>query len=203
MRSSQPPRGATWLLERFAPNNDALTGDLAEEYRSGRSSGWYWKEVLSAIVIGFISDIRAHKLLTVRALAIGWATIYVLFRTEGLLTGKYLGFLFSHGIRYDAWWRHYYFYPIILVPLICPWASGWVVARCHRRHERAMVLVYLLSLELWFLPNAFRLTVDTFGDRRFLPFLVEWLVNAALTAVLVLFGGLTGVSRKENTPELT
>jgi len=203
MRSSRPPRAATWLLEKFARKNDALTGDLTEEYLRGRSSGWYWKEVLSAIAVGFISDIRDHKLLALRAIAIGWATIYVLFWVEGLLQRGYLGFLFSHGIRFDVWWRHYYFYPVMLVPLICPWASGWVVARCHRGYQQAMVFVYLLSLELWFLPNGFRLTVDALEDRRFLPYLVEWLIYAVLTVVLVLLGGLTNTSRKVIAPELT
>ena len=193
MRSSQPPRGATWLLEKFAPKNDALTGDLAEEYCRGRSSGWYWKQVLSAIAVGFISDIRTHKLLALRAIALGHATIYLLFRwVEGPLTGAYFRFLFSHGLRRSsAWWQHLSFYPPTFAPLICLAVSGWLVARCHRPYKQAMVLVYLLSLELLFLPDGFRLAVDAIGDRRFLPSFVEWFIfQGVLTAVAVLFGGL-------------
>jgi hypothetical protein len=51
MKSSQPPAVATWLLLHFASkrNRDALAGDLIEEYRTGRSESWYWRQVLIAI----------------------------------------------------------------------------------------------------------------------------------------------------------
>ena len=47
-----PPRLATWLLSRFGPANDALLGDLLEEYRAGRSARWYWRQVMMAMLVG-------------------------------------------------------------------------------------------------------------------------------------------------------
>ena len=51
--SPQPPRLATWLLEQFSPvlKNAPLAGDLIEAFKRGRSSGWYWRQVLWAILI--------------------------------------------------------------------------------------------------------------------------------------------------------
>jgi hypothetical protein len=51
VKSSDPPRLAVWLLEEFGPevNREALTGDLNEAMAQGRSSAWYWRQVLAAI----------------------------------------------------------------------------------------------------------------------------------------------------------
>ena len=47
MTVKQPPAFATWLLKRAARGNEALVGDLLEEYRQGRSAVWYWRQVLT------------------------------------------------------------------------------------------------------------------------------------------------------------
>ena len=54
MRKAAPPLVAAWLLEHLTigPRNEALTGDLLEEFRSGRSARWYWRQVLGAIIFG-------------------------------------------------------------------------------------------------------------------------------------------------------
>jgi len=200
---SRPPRGAMWLLQRFGPENEALTGDLFEEYRRGRSRRWFWKQVLSAVSRGFIADVLAHKLLAVRALVVGWATALILFQyVVGPLGRAYLRTLFYHGIRADALWRHFSFYPLLLIPYLCLFASGWAVALCHRRHELAMVLAYLLSLEIYFLPEAYRLVVDSFGDRRFLPYLAQLIFNGAISAVAVLLGGMLASFREAKRTEI-
>lgn len=51
MNSAKPPRLAAWLLQEFGPelNHEALTGDLNEAFQQGRSSGWYWRQVLAAV----------------------------------------------------------------------------------------------------------------------------------------------------------
>lgn len=53
MRQSGPPRAATWMLRHLVPGerNDALAGDLLEEFRAGRSAAWYWRQVLACIAI--------------------------------------------------------------------------------------------------------------------------------------------------------
>ena len=44
-------RLALALLDRFAPGNEPLAGDLLEESERGRSSLWLWRQVLAAIII--------------------------------------------------------------------------------------------------------------------------------------------------------
>jgi hypothetical protein len=58
MKPSRRSLLAAKLLERFlsGPHGDALAGDLLEQYRQGRSTAWYWRQVLSAIVVSLASD---------------------------------------------------------------------------------------------------------------------------------------------------
>jgi len=44
MTPQRPPRLASTLL-RWIAANDPLVGDLNEEFRSGRSRGWYWLQL--------------------------------------------------------------------------------------------------------------------------------------------------------------
>ncbi len=48
MSRTGPPPLATWMLEHltFGCRKEELAGDLCEEFRSGRSEGWYWRQVL-------------------------------------------------------------------------------------------------------------------------------------------------------------
>ena len=51
MNSAKPPRLAAWILEHFGPklNQEVLAGDLNEAMAQGRSSAWYWRQVLAAV----------------------------------------------------------------------------------------------------------------------------------------------------------
>ena len=58
MKHAEPPIVATRLLEILAsgPHDDALAGDLVEQYQQGRSAAWYWRQVLSAILVCLAKD---------------------------------------------------------------------------------------------------------------------------------------------------
>jgi hypothetical protein len=59
MKSSHPPSLATWLLEHLVRReDDALAGDLMEEFNRGRSARWYWYQVLVAILVSFSEELR-------------------------------------------------------------------------------------------------------------------------------------------------
>jgi hypothetical protein len=93
----EPPRIARWLLTHFgcSPNNDAVIGDLDERYQQNRSGLWYWQQMLVALVTGFTTEVRRHKRLVFRAVAIGWvcSALYMLavisaFNNVGALMGS-------------------------------------------------------------------------------------------------------------------
>jgi len=58
---SNPPIQAVWLLRNACPgDNEALTGDLIETFREGRSRGWFWKQTLIAIVVALLGAAWRH-----------------------------------------------------------------------------------------------------------------------------------------------
>jgi preprotein translocase subunit SecY len=56
MTDMRPPGLATWLLKHAARGNDALVGDLFEEHRRRCSNVWYWRQVLTAVVVNLSSE---------------------------------------------------------------------------------------------------------------------------------------------------
>ena len=73
------------MLKRFGsgPDNAALLGDLAEQYAEKNSAWWYWRQTLGGIVVTTFKDIRNHKLLTLRALTVGWLVFWLLLKGLG------------------------------------------------------------------------------------------------------------------------
>ena len=70
MRRTEPPSMATWLLEHGMPGarDDALIGDLLEEFASGRrSTNWYWRQVLSACGVAWLECVRERITLLIFA----------------------------------------------------------------------------------------------------------------------------------------
>jgi hypothetical protein len=66
----EPPRMAAWLLKQFASpyQRESLVADLLEMYRAGRSRGWYWRQVITALILA-----RARALRSVPRTALGTA----------------------------------------------------------------------------------------------------------------------------------
>lgn len=52
-----------FLLEHLASpyHRESLSGDLIEQYQSGRSMWWFWRQVLSAILAARMRDIAANN----------------------------------------------------------------------------------------------------------------------------------------------
>jgi hypothetical protein len=194
----RPPVLATWLLELFANHNPALVGDLLEEYQTGRSALWFWRQVLTAILVCF-NSIRAHKWLALRALVIGWIFL------EG---ASLLAFLFAHhllmrlletGIATRQVLFNWLF-PVStsLLMFIISLSAGWLVARTHRPHSIPMVLLLLASVLLSMVPTLpwfFRLLKDTFENSRYIPSFVFLVSRYALSIMSMLIGGVLGSSR--------
>src|SRR5438105_6318689 len=139
MTPTEPPKIARWLLAQFgcSSNNATVIGDLDEHYRNGRSATWYYRQVAIAIVVSFVSEVRSHKWLTLRALVTGWG-VFVVSRYGFDMTRR---LLFALAI-WSRLWRHNW---IITVPpeaVLSGILAGWLVARLHRQNQKAMVLAY-------------------------------------------------------------
>jgi hypothetical protein len=136
MRSDHPPTIAKWLLRHFgsSPNNESVIGDLDERYRHGRSYFWYWRQAFHAIVASFFNEVWGHKLLAIRALLIGWIIKVMWLSVFKSTYGRPPWRLFNEGIDTSLL--------IGLIGVLTLMGSGWIIARTHPAHYRAMVLLF-------------------------------------------------------------
>jgi hypothetical protein len=104
MRRIEPPATATWLLEHFTlgDRNEALAGDLLEEFRNGRTAGWYWSQVLVSVVLSWFRGSVAHA--SVPAFAALWSVVAPSW------------FVFTYKIQNDS---------TVLNGLLCKLAFPW------------------------------------------------------------------------------
>jgi hypothetical protein len=96
---------ATWMLEHvtFGSPNESLSGDLLEEFQSGRTTGWYWRQALTAIAITLSSKSRAYVLPLV--FSAGWSIVYpalLLSITRSRLAQTILGRMAAHDWPYSS-----------------------------------------------------------------------------------------------------
>ena len=145
----QPPSLATWMLSRLVSGNnrETLIGDLVERYQRGRSSAWYWRQVLMAVLLSAYHDIRSHKLLALRAIVVGYVVSEAFMYSTGALVSRFVA-----GDKAL----------LILLPLCggCSAAGGWVVSRSH---PRSMVVAYVAF--------CWAASVCTFAVYGWLPFM--------------------------------
>jgi len=148
MSASRPPRVASWLLQHLAssPQRESLIGDLIEQYQNGRSTAWYWRQVLAAILVGAIKDVRANKLIAIRAVAIGWLLFILFSFPVNWLSGVVIHSRVTSWLA--AFWWSSHLTGTVLAYVACA-VSGWIVARLHQAHSVAMVLLYGASVLLF------------------------------------------------------
>jgi hypothetical protein len=198
MRSSLPPKVANWLLERFDVD-EALIGDLAEEYGRDHSRAWFWRQTVVAVIKKGAVDVRSHKLLAVRAVVIGWMVASLVgWTTKQFVIPLLQG---SWSWRSEVWLDAQLGFPIIPLPFLMTTAigavvTGWVVARSHRPQAMSMLLIYMASLLLFQVGgfvNSFERGLRSFGGVYGLAF------NSVFPFIVVpaclMLGGLLGAQR--------
>jgi hypothetical protein len=208
MKVPHPPAVATWLLEYVGSNQtrEALAGDLVEQYGHGRSVGWYWRQVIAAIIVGNSKDIWEHKVLALRAILLGWAGSYVLDKVLGVamiaLLPSSMGRL---EVRPDHPFMSVMLSSLFLIGIVhnavVQASTGWLVARFHRPYQTAMVLAFLASFLLLDLPWLYRRWADAFAIGTPLLFVMfaRQLVAVIVTVASVLAGGLWSGMRTNDT----
>jgi hypothetical protein len=147
----KPPAFATGLLLRLGPQDEAFIGDLIEEYGGGRSRAWYWRQVLSAVVLASVRQIGVDPARALMAVATGWATLLLFFfilgdRAADGLAGWFWNWSRQTGYETQVWWP--FWLMAVLVSYTGFAVSGLVVVRLHRRHTGPMLIAYAVSMLL-------------------------------------------------------
>jgi len=196
--SRQPPRPATWLLERLGGscNLDPLIGDLAEQFAQGRSRFWYWWQTTGVLGIQLLRILRTHGLSFVAAVLAGCAL------TQLWMLGCSYAFqpLYAHLPQVSAHpWTAAALLRVAGMQLntisngVLTFATVWMLIRVHRAHQRAVLLVFVMVLMGPRLPGIVRLLIDDVTHGRFTFALVRVIVPTALQTVYTLAEGLWAI----------
>lgn len=199
-----PPTIATWLLLRLVsgPKRESLIGDLIERHQQKRSTTWYLQQVLVAIIVTNVETIWEHKTLALRAIGVGWCTMYVL---GALLWAALPSQQFEYGIA-RGWFLPFVrivFNPFVLLghvhTAVVHIGTVWLVARSHRPYQTSMVFAFVSSFLILDLPWLLRGAIDaaTLGDAPVVATVVNHLVSVVITVVGAMVG-LTWGSRRAN-----
>jgi len=184
MTTAQPPVVASWLLECFCPD-PGLAGDLIEEYGRRQSVLWYWKQAVMAVGAYSTSQIREHKWLAIRAIAIGYVIWYIFNAT--LLRGFVRPWMSPDTTIEQA---------AYLVLGFSLWvANGWTIAKLHRPYSTAMVFAYVLWSMVASVPPVYSLAVDTFSGSADRASLALEIVKRMVTLLSLMSGGALAAYR--------
>ena len=209
-----PPALATALLLRLAPADDELTGDLLEEFDSGRSRLWFWRQVLAAIVLGAVRHGAAAPLGTLAGVSTGWATLLLLFFSLGDTVSYALAYWMYGWTREGAlatqlWW------PFQIDAVAVSYAgfalSGVAVARLGRRDAGPVLTAYVVSVAIVLAAAAALIAFLSYRYGRVptphtlfyvvsvtLPY--QWRSGLLLAPLVTLLAGLAAISRRALSP---
>jgi hypothetical protein len=139
--AGRPPRLARVLVDQLA--SPEVAGDLAEEFRAGRSAAWYWRQAGGAIAAAIGRDIRTSPLVPLRAIVTGWIALTILANAHQRLVDVIDRLLLPEVTAWHASWmitsQIWVVYRVVLWFVVTA-VTGWVVGRVHRRHRAAAVL---------------------------------------------------------------
>ena len=189
----EPPKVASALLRAIAANKPALIGDLLEQFRSGRSAAWYWRQVLTAVVLA-----RRCNCLD-RRVAIGTTGLLV-FLCGNVLAPPLRGWLLYHVMQPAAW-----NYPFVAAhPFVVLWTidvtplagaalfSGWIVGLMFRPH-RSLLIVLASIVFVGLATRSVMAAKAVLDNQRHIPlhnFGLMIVAETALVTILVIVGGL-------------
>jgi hypothetical protein len=213
MPFDSPPRIATWLAHRLIATEyrESLLGDLAEQYSVRRSRLWHWRQVLAAIMVSAVADVRDHKLLALRAVALS-AVLYVGLASvviEGVTTVR-LWMLAANAtvcprydpasVRCDFWLVSFVVMSLTPRVLSCLASAtiGWVVARWNRSAAASSVLL-VATIQFLF---EYGWITWMFAAQGIFPNRPGWTVHTVLAVTRpasVLLGGLWALRSSPGT----
>jgi hypothetical protein len=147
-----PPRLATALLCRLAEPTETVLGDLVEQFQSGKSTLWYWRQVASVIMQKVLGDIRESPALVVGVMASGLilaviaptaiTAIIRIIRFDRWLFVRGFGWFYLNGyglprsMATHPWWIATALYVLL----------GWCVGRISQRRQAAAVSMFASSV---------------------------------------------------------
>ena len=201
----KPPRIADGLLRHFGKCDEGAVGDLLEEFQSGKSPAWYWRQVASLIVAAVLHEIRVRPIAFALCLLVGWLVTWEASTTVVRLTidaafRSYSRWYFARGGLPPPTLAPYTWVFNFVIPISANACGGFVAVRCYRGQRLLMALIFggvvvfqQIALIVW-TSIAFDATT-TPGHYVFEP-RPPHVAMLTLPPIAALVGGMLGARRK-------
>jgi hypothetical protein len=154
MKVAEPPHLANWLLEHLTsgPQRESLIGDLYEQLARGRSPRWFWRQAVATIALTASQEIRSHRLLALRGLALSMAVFYFVRIPTSALGQEVNRLLLARTPQWVAQYRLHELFRMVLT-FESYVVIGWIIAAVDPQHRVTSVLALLAYLCLFAFPR--------------------------------------------------
>jgi hypothetical protein len=201
---------------RLGPADEALVGDLVQEFEAGRSRGWFWRQVLAAVWHGAWRGLTMDPVRAIKSVTAAWAVLVLLFWLLGDAAANGLAGLLWGWERQRAYAGQQAWWPFWICASFVSYSgfalSGWLIARLNRRNP-AILLAHAASILLALVGSSVMIEVLTARWGRvplphalFYVFSVAlpyfWRAGLLLAPLATLLGGLAA-GRMPSTREVT
>jgi hypothetical protein len=200
VNARSPPRLATWLLEGLGSGArlEELIGDLTEQFSTGRSRSWYWRQASGALILDLGQTLRAHAPSFLAAVLVGYGLNSLWVFANTLAFGPLYQSLHAtpHPFTHDTLMRFLGLRAAQASITLLVFASAWLVTRIHRAHQRAVLVVFAAAVVAQRLPAVAQAAASVIHHSLPWSTLTSWVAPVALQAVYTPLVGLWLIRRE-------
>lgn len=180
-------RAAFAMLERFGPADEALYGDLLEDFRAGRSSWWLWRQVALAIVVSLPQTLRSRLRPSIEQ-AVLTAALIVLVSFCAVVAGNLVHRL---AFPFDRWLPGPTEPTLVIAAasLVAAVIAGRVISHLHERHRVLAVVAFGATATLAVIARL-SLVVPAADVEILIPSLPRQMAGAVLFVLGLLIGAM-------------
>lgn len=146
-----PPKIASALLSYFSGVDEGAVGDLLEEFQSGKSSAWYWRQAAGVVCAAVGREFRVHPAAIVLCLLVGvlvpWAVpITVVRPTIDAAYRSYTRWYFDQGGLPPPTSATFNWVLNFSIRIAANAFGGFVAVRSYRGHQPLMALMFAVMV---------------------------------------------------------
>jgi hypothetical protein len=145
------PSFAVRLLTELMPrqNSEAFIGDLAESVTNGRSTIWFWTQIITAILVALRTTLRSHPMLALRAITSGLVLSFIFELVCMIGWGGLVINVGNSSVHWRFVYQPHYFLECYVTCFFTGVFATLIVAAFHRKQHAVMVLIWTVFSFFW------------------------------------------------------
>jgi hypothetical protein len=177
---------------------EELIGDLAEQFGTGRSQLWYWRQATAVLAQALWRALREHGVSFAAAVLVGYAlTELWLLGNSHVFRSLYRSLdAAPHPLSQAMLLRFLGLRAAQASLTVLIFIAGWIVTRIHRTHQRAVVLVFVAAVIAQRLLGLANLIANIIDGSQAASLLIPQIVQTALQGVFTFVAGLWVIQKE-------